>query len=331
MVFIYKKIVGAKTYFYLRASEREGNKVFSKDIAYLGDSIASAKEELSKLSKYKKEIEKSYRKINLFLESNHYLELAQKSKSKRDEFLEDSLYEVEACKLHYTNVFKKLDTLTQKQILDNFVVEYAFNTTSIEGNTIGLAEARDLLEEGLTPKGKTLREIYDLQNTKKVFENLDLTKDISHTLIKKVHAELLDRIDSRTEYRPIDVRITNSRFKVTPFYMVVKDLNLLIEWYTKNKQKLHPLVLAGIFHHKFEKIHPFLDGNGRTGRMLMNFILMKKNYPPIIIQKKYRSDYLDALSEADESFVSSAEKKDYEKLIKFETNELIEMYWNIFL
>ncbi len=331
MVFIYKKIVGAKTYFYLRASEREGNKVFSKDIAYLGDSIASAREELSKLSKYKKEIEKSYRKINLFLESNHYLELAQKSKSKRDEFLEDSLYEVEACKLHYTNVFKKLDTLTQKQILDNFVVEYAFNTTSIEGNTIGLAEARDLLEEGLTPKGKTLREIYDLQNTKKVFENLDLTKDISHTLIKKVHAELLDRIDSRTEYRPIDVRITNSRFKVTPFYMVVKDLNLLIEWYTKNKQKLHPLVLAGIFHHKFEKIHPFLDGNGRTGRMLMNFILMKKNYPPIIIQKKYRSDYLDALSEADESFVSSAEKKDYEKLIKFETNELIEMYWNIFL
>lgn len=331
MVYIYKKVVGTKSYFYLRASERKGSKVFAKDIAYLGDSIASAKEELSKLSKHKKEIEKSYRKINLFLESNHYLELAKKQKLKQDEFLGEALYEVEACKLHYNNVFQKLDPLTQKQVMDNFVVEYAFNTTSLEGNTIELKEARDLLEEGLTPKGKTLREIYDLQNTKKVFENLDLAKDISHTLIKKIHEDLLDKVDDRTEYRSKDIIVTRSRFKASSFYMVVKDLDLLIEWYSKSKNKLHPLVLAGIFHHKFEKIHPFSDGNGRTGRMLMNFILMKNNYPPMIIQKKYRAEYLDALSYADDSFVSNADKKDYEKLIEFEAQEMIEMYWNIFL
>jgi len=331
MVYIYKKLVGTKTYFYLRASKRKGNKVFSKDIAYLGDSVLSAKKELSKLPKYKKEIEKSYRKINLFLESNHFLELAKKQKLKQDEFLGETLYEIEACKLHYNTVFQKLDPLTQKQIMDNFVIEYSFNTTSIEGNTIELNEARELLEEGLTPKGKTLREIYDLQNTKKVFENLDFTKEISHELIKKIHANLLDKIDDRKEYRTKDITVTHSRFKATPFFMIIKDIDLLIEWYNKNKSKLHSVVLASIFHHKFEKIHPFSDGNGRTGRMLMNFILMKNNYPPIIIEKKFRSEYLDALSEADNSDPTCADKKDYKTLIEFETNELTTNYWNIFL
>lgn len=331
MVYIYKKVAGKKSYYYLRTSKRKNGKVISKDVAYLGNNIDSVKEALDKLPKYKKDIEKAYRKINLFLESNQFLEEAKKLKLKTNDFLESNLFDVEACKLHFNTVFKNLDSLTQAQMMNVFLIEYAVNTTSIEGNTITLKEAHDLLEDGLTPKGKTLREIYDLQNTKKVFEKLDLKKDISHNLIKKIHADLLENIDSRTEYRTKDIRVMHTRFKASPFYLVSKNLDLLIEWYKQNKRKMQSFVLAVLFHHKFEKIHPFFDGNGRTGRMLMNFILLKSNYPPLIIQNKHRAEYLDALNDADASFIDQAEKKDYKELAQFAATELNETYWNNFL
>lgn len=331
MVYIYKKMIGGKPYYYLRASSTKRGKTMVKDVAYLGSKINEVKNELTKLPKFKDKIEKSYRKIDLFIQSNHYLEEARKNKYKHDEFLGENLVFVEACALHYNKEFKKLDPLTKKQMLDNFIVEYAFNTTSIEGNTIGLKEARDLLEDGLTPKGKTLREIYDLQNTKKVFESLDLEQDITHELIHKIHEELLANIDPRTEYRNKDIRITKSHFKSAPWQFIKSDMDLLIKWYKENKNKLHPFALATMFHHKFEKIHPFFDGNGRTGRMLMNFILMKNNYAPTIIQKKHRSEYLDALGEADSTFVSETKKEVYKKLIAFSVAELNETYWNNFL
>ena len=331
MVYVFKKVVSGKSYYYLRVSSRKGSKVISKDVAYLGSTVVEVKEALSKLPKFKKDIDKAYRKINQVLESNRFLEEVHKAKPKADDFLGDNLFFIEACALHFNQVFNKLDSLTKKEIFDNFVIEFAFNTTSIEGNTIDLKEARELLEEGLTPKGKTLREIYDLQNTKKVFEALDLNKELSHELIKKIHADLLENIDVRTEYRTRDIIVTKSRFKSTPFHLVKSDMDLLIKWYFDNKNKLHPFVLAVIFHHKFEKIHPFMDGNGRTGRMLMNFILMKNKYPPVIIKNKNRSEFLDALSTADESFVTGIKVEQYSELVKFVAAELNETYWNNFL
>jgi Fic family protein len=331
MVYIYKKVIGNRPYYYLRASSIKNGKTMVKDVAYLGSSISEVKGNLAKLPKLKAKIEKSYRKINLFLESNHFLEEAAKAKPKNDEFLKESLLIVDACAMHYNGVFKKNDPLTRKEMMDNFLIEYAFNTTAIEGNTIGLKEARDLLEEGLTPKGKTLREIYDLQNTKKVFEALDFNREISHELIKSTHAGLLKDVDPRNEYRDRDIIVTKSRFKSTPFHLVKSDLDLLLEWHGKNKKKIHPFALATIFHHKFEKIHPFMDGNGRTGRMLMNFILMKNNYPPVIIQKKHRTEFLDALNAADGSFVTEAKPEKYSELVAFAAAELNETYWNNFL
>ncbi|MFH1751828.1 MAG: Fic family protein [archaeon] len=331
MVYIYKKTVGEKNYYYLRASKRGKGKVVSKDIAYLGNSVREARKALNNLQKHKKDIEKAHRKINLFLDANHFLEQVKTRKLKKDEFLDEALFEVEACKMHYNNVFKKQDELTKKEMLKNFVIDFAFNTTSIEGNTISLKEARNLLEEGLTPKGKTLREIYDLQNTEKVFNSLNLKKELSYKLITGIHSELMQNIDSRTGYRTRDVIVTRSRFKSSPFYLVKIDMELLLKWVKKNTKKLHPFVLATVFHHKFEKIHPFMDGNGRTGRILLNFILMKNNYPPLITQKKYRQEYLDSMNKADKSLPLEARKEHYNELIKFTAEELKEGYWNNFL
>lgn len=332
MVYIYKKVIGEKTYYYLRVSVRKGKKVIAKDIAYLGNSIEEVKKNLDKLSDYKEEIRKAYKTINSFLESNYYLEKIKSLKLKKEGFLKEKLDEIESCRLHYNKIFNEKDRFTKQEILKDFLIEFAFNTTSIEGNTINLAEAKNLLQEGLTPKNKTLREIYDLQNTEKVFfEVINLKNELNHELIIKVHDELMGNIDFRKGYRTVDVRVIRSNFEATPAPYVKTDMNLLLKWYNENKSKLHPLVLASIFHHKFEKIHPFMDGNGRTGRILLNYILMTKNYPPLIIHKATRKEYLDAMRKADKSDLIGFEIKDYLELVQFNADEMISTYWNIFL
>jgi len=331
MVYIYKKIVGEKSYYYLRASKRKGKRVIAKDIAYLGSSIDEVRKALDK-QEYKEKVRKAYKTIYNFIESNHWLEKAQELKLKKDGFLKEKLEEVEACKLHYNNFFQKQDSLTKKEILKNFVIEFAFNTTSIEGNTITLQQVRNLLENGLTPENRTLREIYDLQNTEKVFFNLiNSSEELTHEFIIKIHSELMENIDARKGYRKIDIHVFKANFKATPAPYVKTDMDLLLKWHENNKAKLHPLVLAIIFHHKFEKIHPFMDGNGRTGRVLLNYILIKNNYPPLVIYKKTRADYLEVLRKADKSDFTKFAEEFYLGLVQFVAEELISSYWNIFL
>lgn len=334
MVYIYKKPIGNKTYYYLRASEKKGKKLITKDIAYLGSTISEVKINLDKLSEYKEQIRKSYKIINSFLESNHFLEKAHKLKLKKDHFLKNKTEEVEACKIHYIELFNNLDKQTKNETFKNYVIEFAYNTASIEGNTINLEEARNLLNEGITPKDKTLREVYDLQNTEKTFFELlnsKLNRELENNLIIEIHDKLLENIDERKGYRISDVRVVKSNFDASPGKYVKTDMDLLLRWYDENKNKLHPLVLAIIFHHKFEKIHPFMDGNGRTGRMIMNFILLKNNLAPTIIHKKTRKEYLQAMREADLSDLWKIDENKYSDLIVYGIEEYLMTYWNIFL
>ena len=333
MVYIYKKPVGNKVYYYLRASERRKGKILAKDIAYLGSTIEEVKSNLDKLTKFKNQVRKSYKKIHSFLESNHFLQKAQRLKLKKDHFLKDKTDEIEACRLHYREVFSKLDALTKKETFKTYVIEFAYNTASIEGNTINLEEAKDLLNEGITPKGKTLREVYDLQNTEKVFFELleAYNGELTHGLIIDIHDKLLENIDERKGYRTSNVRVIRSNFEASPGTYVKTDMDLLLKWYIRYKDKLHPLILAIIFHHKFEKIHPFMDGNGRAGRMVMNCLLLKNNLPPTIIHKKRREDYLDAMREADPSDIWKLDEKKYADLIAYGTDEFLDTYWSVFL
>ena len=335
MVYIYKKPTSrGKNYYYLRASEKKGEKLVTKDIAYLGSSIEEVKINLEKLPKYKEKIRKSYKILNTFLESNHFLEKIKKLKIKQDHLLKNKTNEVEACKLHFSEIFSKAPEITKKEIFKNYVIEFAYNTASIEGNTINLEEARNLLNEGITPKDKTLREVYDLQNTEKVFFELQdviAKTELSHEIIVKIHDKLLDNIDERKGYRTTDIRVVNSNFDASPGKYVKTDMDLLLKWYNENKSKIHPLVLAIVFHHKFEKIHPFSDGNGRTGRMIANYILLNNNFPPMIIHKKTRKEYLEAMREADESSLWKLEEPKYANLIYYRASQFIDTYWSIFL
>ena len=332
MAYIHVKRVGNNKYYTLRVSLRKGNKVITKDLVNLGRDLSKIKiEDLEK--KYHKEIRKSYSTIKKFLDTNYYVEKAGKLKIKKNPYLSKELMiEIEATKIHYNSKFLRLDELTKMEIHKNFLINFAFNTTSMEGNTITLAEAVRLLQENKTPKDKTLREIYDLQNTEKVFfDIINKNKKINHDFIIQIHDKLLENVDERKGYRTTDIRVFRAHFDATPGIYVRTDMNLLLEWYEKNKKRLHPLVMAALFHQKFEKIHPFAEGNGRTGRMLMNYILMKHGYPPFIVRKARRSEYLDALGEGDKSNIHDADSKYFKELIKFLAEELIDSYWNNFL
>ena len=107
MVYIYKKIIGKKHYYYLRASVKKGKKVLVKDLAYLGSTLEDVRKNIDNPKKYKKEIRKAYNTINTFLESNYYFKKISKLKLKKNEFLDKKLIEVEACKHHYSKKFMK--------------------------------------------------------------------------------------------------------------------------------------------------------------------------------------------------------------------------------
>jgi prophage maintenance system killer protein len=336
MVYIHVKRVGNKNYYTLRISYRgKEGRVITKDLENLGSDITKIKiENLEK--KYKKEIRQSYRALKRFLESGYYLEKAKKKKLKKSDFFnKKQLEEIEAVRLHFENKFLKLDELTQKEIYEMFLIKFAVSSTAIEGNTINLQQADRLLTENILPKNKTLREVYDLQNTKKVFFDLFKKKPkLSLEMIEKTHDGLLKNIDKRKGYRTYDLRILGEPFKPSPGRYVKADIRLLLKWHDKNKKKIHPLALAILFHHKFENIHPFADGNGRTGRILMNLILLKNEYPPLIISETLREEYLQVMSKADQEIkkdLFSTKMKNYQSLVYFLVDEFKKTYWNTFL
>ena len=335
MVYIHVKNVRGKKYYTLRMSVRKGNQVITKDLCNLGNDVF--KIDLDKLEKkYKNNIRKSYKTLKNFLDRNIYLEKAKKEKLKQDSHLsKEQQSEIKAILLHYKTNFLKLDKLTQEEVFDNFVLNFAVNSTSIEGNTINLKEASDLFLKEKIPKNKTLREVYDLKNTKKVvFMLKEKLSKITEELVIKIHDMLLEGIDERKGFRIHEIKIFGQPFKPSPARYVKADVRVLLEWYNKNKTKFNPFVLATLFHHKFEKIHPFSDGNGRTGRVLMNHILNLEGYPSTIITKRFRDDYISAMNTADKAITNgllNTNSADYKKLIDFSVLEFKGSYWDIFL
>ena len=239
---------------------------------------------------------------------------------------------MEACKLHWEQAARQRDPLTQEEILKAFAIDFCFNTTSIEGNTITLKQASLLLTEQRTPSGKTLREIHDLKNTERVFLGVfESIGGISHESIIDLHRELLKDVDSRFGYRTSDVHVIRASFESTPAPYIRADMDILLKWYREHQEKIHPLALAGIVHHKFEKIHPFFDGNGRTGRMLLNIILIQAGYPPLIVRNRHREEYLSALKKADKAELTQSPPDAYRPLIEFLAEEYMHGYWDHFL
>ena len=182
----------------------------------------------------------------------------------------------------------------------SFEIEYAHNSTAIEGNTLTLIQTKAILEDGLSVGGKTLREIYEVANHAKAFayvrKCVGEESSLTEAIVKEIHAILMENIMTGGVYRSVEVRITGARHKPpapTEMYRQVKNFYADLPFRTD----LNAIELAAWTHAEFVKIHPFVDGNGRTSRMLMNYQLMRAGFLPVSIAKEDRLPYFEALED----------------------------------
>ncbi len=208
--------------------------------------------------------------------------------------------ELAEIKKGYQKIINNLSPIEYQVIEKQHLINFTFNTNAIEGSTITLKETAHILEDGIAPEGKELREIHEIENTKKTYELMKKYKgNISIKFIKQIHYNLTFNIlnEQSGKIRSIQVYMAGSKHNPTKPSEVKQEMQRLLRWIAQNN-KIHPVILIAYVHHFFIAIHPFIDGNGRTGRLLMNFMLMKAGYPPICIRLRERIKYTDYLENA---------------------------------
>ena len=200
-----------------------------------------------------------------------------------------------------------------KTLLNHVLIDWTYNSNAIEGNTLTISETKVVLE-GMTVGGKTMREHLEVINHRDAIDFLEeivqRNERLTEWTIKSLHRLVLKGIEDEHAgiYRKENVLIGGASHR-PPNHVIVKDLmEQFIETVENKWSTSHPVERAAKVHVEFVKIHPFLDGNGRTSRLLMNYELMKAGFPPAVIKATERARYYDALDYAhmtgdDEKFI----------------------------
>lgn len=248
---------------------------------------------------------------------------------------------------------KKEDEL---RIMQKFRLDWNYHSNNLEGNTLTYGETKALILFGITAQGKPLKDHFEVTGhddaIKWVFEVIKQDRPLTENFIRELHKLILKEpyeVDAITpEGQPTKKRVNVGVYKTTPNHVKTKTgeifrfatpeetpalMNDLINWYKEKIQKedFNPILLAAEFHYKYIRIHPFDDGNGRTARIIMNFILMQYEYPPVIIKTDDKENYFAAIRQADagllEPFIDYISKNlnhSLELMIKGANGESIE-------
>ncbi|MDT3766078.1 Fic family protein [Priestia filamentosa] len=227
----------------------------------------------------------------------------------------------------------KLDTLrplpkyTLKSLREKLLLEWTYNTNAIEGNTLTINETKVVLE-GITVGGKTMREHLEVINHRDaiayVEEIVQKGEPLTEWQIKNLHRLVLKGIDDEYAgvYRDQQVFIAGARHTPPAPYLIKEQMEQLINWYENEAQKLHPVERGAMLHAIFVGIHPFIDGNGRTSRLLLNLELMKAGFPAVVIKVENRLAYYEALDKSH----TTKNYHDFIQLIVKEVEDSLNLY-----
>jgi Fic family protein len=215
-----------------------------------------------------------------------------------------------------------------KQLFD---VDFTYNSTAIEGNTFSFQETKILLLEGITIGGKSMREHLEIINHKTAIDYIEelshrKTDELRRTDIFNIHSIILHGIDSKNagKYRDVPVYVNlkdGTRHIFCDPLRIPDEMDMFFDWLFSSKKE-HTVIIAAEAHARFVSIHPFIDGNGRTARLIMNLILIQNGYTPAVIQNKERINYLDAI----ESWQQNNNREKFYEIIAEYEKESLEKY-----
>ncbi len=221
-----------------------------------------------------------------------------------EQCMKESIFqELKKIKKNYTYEWKKLPESIKKKRMIQFSIDMTYNSNAIEGSTITKEETEDIIERQIAPN-KSLIDVQETVNHAKVFfKVIQEKRALSEAVLLDWHKELFEqtKLDIAGVYREYLVRVGS--YRAPDWQDVPKLMKEYISWYKKNKKVLQPVELAAVMHYEFEKIHPFGDGNGRVGRLLMNYILYKHKFPLANIELKKRKQYYRALEKGKIAFI----------------------------
>ena len=224
--------------------------------------------------------------------------------------------------------FRPLPAELVKNLEEWFQVELTYTSNAIEGNTLSRQETALVVEKGITVQGKTLREHLEAINHVQALEfikNMVRRKrqEVTEKDVLEIHRLILKGIDETNagRYRAVPVRIAGATV-VMPNPVKVPDLMEEFITWLQGESSDHPVKVAADSHLKLVSIHPFVDGNGRTARLLMNLLLMQQGYPSALIRKEDRLRYLDSISQAQ----TAGQTQEYYLLIYEAVERSLEIY-----
>ena len=283
------KKINSKPYHYLAENRRIGKNKWKRFEVYLKEGKIS-KAGLKRLIKRKSpELEE---KIDSYLRATDpFYPLLAKGQ----------LETLEKIRAAYRKKKKNAGKIELQSYEEWFITQFTYDTNAIEGSTMSKIETGMLLFEGRVPKDKSLREVYEAENHRKAYDYLKKHKgDINKTFILKLHETFLSGIwnEYAGRIRDMPVYIRGADFIPPPPAKVERELDQLLKWSNKNKRKNNAAIISAYFHSAFERINLLLIVSGRTGRLLINFMLEKNGYPMISIHFEDRDNYIRCLKEA---------------------------------
>jgi Fic family protein len=275
------------------------------------------------------------KRISRYLGSNLSDEKLERLRLKAEKIIleqvkEKSIFEFELSKKEI-NQYKKLEKPIKIEHLQKlnwlrFTENFAYNTNAIEGSTVALDEAKNLIENKEKPQDSDEIETLGVAKAVEYIRTTKAKLDIS--LMLKLHSICFEKTKAFAgNLRNVEVVIRDGQGNVVhrgaPYPVVKEFLTKLTNWYEKHKNKYPPLLLAALVHNEFENIHPFQDGNGRVGRLLLNYVLLKHNYPPINVRFKDRQRYYQVLQIFEK-------KNDIKPTIKFLISQYKKQYIGVY-